>query len=348
MVSLLSVAALNAADGPTPNDPAADGTSEQEMKAYTDVVHGTDVKFDMLPIPGGEFVLGSAASEVGRKVDEGPQRRVKIEPFWMGKHEVTWNEFDVWMLRQDVKQRKKQKVAATGRDILADAVTRPSGPYVDMTLGYGHDGFPALCMTQRAAKTYCEWLSAKTGHYYRLPTEAEWEYACRAGTTTAYYFGDDPSELQNHAWYVKNSAEGPHPVGQKQPNPWGLHDMHGNVMEWTLDEYLPDAYSKLPAGQVTLEPFRSPSKLYPHVLRGGSWDDSPDRLRSAARMKSDPKWKISDPQIPRSPWYQIDAIFVGFRIVRPLVEDSAEKKAHYRGTGDLIPDLGTGDRDGDE
>lgn len=333
-VSILAVDHAPAADSKS----ASEANSEHEMKPYVDVIHGTDAKFEMVPIPGGEFVLGSPDNEAGRKSDEGPQRRVKIEPFWMGKHEVTWDEFDVWMLQVDVKARKKQKQPAIGRDIAADAVTRPSGPYVDMTMGYGHDGYPVICVTQRAAKTYCEWLSAKTGHYYRLPTEAEWEYACRAGTTTAYSFGDDASKLGDFAWYAANSEDQPHKVGQKLPNPWGLHDMHGNVMEWTLDEYLPDAYSKLPADKVALRPFRSPSKLYPHVVRGGSWDAEGDKLRSGSRMKSDRAWKDQDPNDPRSPWYQIDATFVGFRIVRPLVEDSPQQKAHYRGTGDLIPD----------
>ena len=303
---------------PSVKVPAAEASAEQEMKPYTEQITGTAVTFGMVPIAGGEFVMGSPVTEAGRKADEGPQHRVKIEPFWMGKHEVTWDEYDIWSFRLDIQRRKLKKQKPTERDILSDAVTRPTAPYTDMTFDMGHDGYPAICMTQLAAKMYCEWLSEKTGRYYRLPTEAEWEYACRAGTTTAYSFGDDADQLTDYAWFFENSDEKYHKVGQKKPNPWGLHDMHGNVAEWVLDQYVADFYSTLPQDKAAVFPIAVPKTLYPRVVRGGSWDDDPERLRSAARRGSSADWKIQDPQIPQSIWYHTDALFAGFRVVRPL------------------------------
>lgn len=328
---------------PLPSVPVnteAEAKSESEMKVYTEKISGTDVKFQMVPIPGGEFLIGSPESEAGRSPDEGPQRRVKISPFWMGKYEVTWDEYDIFNHNLDIKRQTLLKLQMTSQDKDALVVARPTKPYTDMTFGMGHDNYPAICMTQFAAKTYCEWLSAKTGHYYRLPTEAEWEYACRAGTTTAYSFGDDPAELGDYAWYSENSDDKSQKVGQKKPNPWGLYDMHGNVKEWTLDQYFPDSYSKLPADQVSIRPFVESTRLYPHSSRGGSWEDDAETLRSAARDKSDPLWKIQDPQLPKSRWYHTDALFAGFRIIRPLVEDTPAEKARYKGTADDIQDRG--------
>ena len=137
---------------------------------------------------------------------------------------------------------------------------------------------------------YCRWLSAKTGKVYRLPTEAEWEYACRAGTTTAYSFGDDPAKIGEYAWYVDN-AEKPQPVGKKKPNPWGLHDMHGNVSEWCLDHYVAGhlQYTREADSRARGPSSCPPRKEYPYVARGGSWDDDADRLRSAARLRLEPR-----------------------------------------------------------
>jgi formylglycine-generating enzyme required for sulfatase activity len=317
---------------PLPN-PSAVAKIEAEMKPYTELLPGTEVSFEMVPINGGVFTMGSPPNEANRKEDEGPQHKVAIEPFWMGKHEVTWNEYEIWSYGLDVKRREILGEKAGPNDSRSDAVTRPTKPYTDMTFGFGHDRYPAICMTHVAAKMYCQWLSAKTGRFYRLPTEAEWEYACRAGTTTAYSFGDDAAKLGEYAWYFENGDEKSHQVGLKKPNPWGLYDMHGNVAEWVVDKYVPNFYEQFAGKGVAKKPVAVTDEEYPRVARGGSWDDDPELLRSAARVHSTPEWKTQDPQIPQSVWYFTDARHVGFRVVRPLVPETEEVQKKLR----LVP-----------
>lgn len=308
--------------------PAAEAKTEAEMKPYTDLIEHTSEKFEMVPIPGGKFSMGSPDGEAGHRADEGPQHEVEISPFWMGKYEMTWDVYDVWMSDLDIVRREAFGIEGNDRDKAAEefTISKPTKPYTDMTFGMGKGGYPAICMTQHACRTFCQWLSVKTGRYYRLPTEAEWEYACRAGTTTAYSFGDDPAELGNYAWFVDNSEEKYQKVGKKKPNPWGLYDMHGNVAEWVLDQYDPKYYG-LFSGKIIKNPLNVPKTEYPRVVRGGGWDSKPERCRAAVRWGSEEAWKEQDPQEPQSIWYFTDARQVGFRVVRPLIEPSAEEKA---------------------
>jgi formylglycine-generating enzyme required for sulfatase activity len=301
--------------------------TEAEMKPYTELIEHSDGKIEMLPIKGGKFLMGSPASEKGRKDDEGPQHEVQVDPFWMAKCELTWDAYEVWMADLDVFTREVTGVPANARDKAADKyqLTQPTKPYTDMSFGMGKRQYPAICMTQHSARIFCKWLSAKTGRYYRLPTEAEWEYACRAGTTTAYSFGDDPDKLGDYAWTMDNSEEKYQKVGQKKPNPWGLHDMHGNVAEWVLDQHTTDFYGKF-AGKTAVNPLAIPLTEYNRVVRGGSWDSDAAAARSAARNASHLDWKQQDPQLPQSIWYLTDALGVGFRVVRPLVEPTAEEE----------------------
>ena len=288
----------------------------EEMNDYSAEVPSTNAPYHMVAVAGGEFMMGSPDAEADRTDEEGPATRVEVAPFWIGKYEVTWDEYEPFMMTQ-VDRRKDG--SRTDYDptthTIVDAVSQPTKPYMEMSFGMGQKGFPAISMTQHAANKYCQWLSAQTGHFYRLPTEAEWEYACRAGTTTAYSFGDDPSRIGEFAWYYENSNEKYQKVGRKKPNPWGIHDMHGNVMEWTVDQYASDYFSRI-SDQLT-NPLIRPDRLYPRAVRGGGWDDDADRLRSAARRGSDAAWKQQDPQLPKSIWYHTDARWLGFRIVRP-------------------------------
>ena len=312
-----SAAAIGNSSGVDGTTPRETGVSSEEMKPYVETIPGANVKFEMVPIPAGSFPMGSPANESGRGIDEGAQHRVTIRPFWIQTLEVTWDEYDLFAFSQDLK--KDRQLKAPDNSAPADAITYPTPPYADESFGYGKGRQPAISMTHHAAMEYCRWLSAKTGKTYRLPTEAEWEYACRAGSTTAYSFGDDSKKLSEYGWFTDNSDSAPHVGGKKRPNAWGLYDMHGNVGEWCLDEYGKDFYSTFKSAVVA--PVLLPTEnRYPRVVRGGSWDDEAGQLRSAGRRASRKEWSKRDPQRPQSIWWHTEAITVGFRVVRPLEE----------------------------
>lgn len=290
----------------------------------TQLIPGTEVQFEMALIPGGTYLMGSAEDAADRDEDEGPQFEVTVDSFWMGIYEVTFDEYNVF------RDKTLDLPADDQTDWDADAVARPSPPYEDPTFGMGKEGFPAVSMTQFGALQYCKWLSEKTGVFYRLPTEAEWEYACRAGMTGAYYFDEEKSSIDDHAWHYDNSMEKYHQVGEKQPNPWGLYDMLGNVSEWTLDQYAKDAYTTMAgdmAGEVN--PWIKPTKLHPRTVRGGSWDDDVEEHRCTCRISSSPRWKERDPQIPKSFWWNTDSPFVGFRIIRPYHQPTPDEQQAF-------------------
>jgi formylglycine-generating enzyme required for sulfatase activity len=313
---------------------ARNAQATADFKAYVETVPGSKVQFEMLPIPEGRFLMGSPPTEAGRAQDEGPQHPVALGAFWMGKTEVTWDEYDLFRLSQGIGKKLEDEPDGAR----ADAVSRPTPPYVDPTFGHGRERHPVLNITHHAAMEYCRWLSEKTGKTYRLPTEAEWEYACRAGTKTAYFFGDDPKQLGDYAWYEANTEDSqgilhPQEVAKKKPNPWGLYDMLGNVAEWCLDQYAPDSYRQYPTDRLTIKPVNLPSeRRFSHVTRGGSWADEPPRCRSAARRGSDKSWIQQDPQRPQSIWWLTNADFVGFRIVRPVVEQDNLKNLRSKVT----------------
>lgn len=301
-----------------------------QMKAYTGTIsRAENAPYQMAPIPGGVFLMGSPPEEKDRKPDEGPQVKVKIDPFWMGAYEVTWDQCLPFVLTEHARWKDGAKKKPKPEEEAVDAVSAPTSPYTDPTFGMGEKGYPAICLTEHTALKFCQWLSAQTGHCYRLPTEAEWEYAARAGTTTRWFFGDDEKLLDGYAWHYDNSQveniEVSHPVGQKKPNPWGLYDIYGNASEWTLDQYDAGRYAKLATQEDRTNPFLSPAVRYPRVIRGGSWDAEPKHCRSASRRYSRREFKIQDPQLPQSLWYHTSVQWLGFRIVRPLKLPSAEE-----------------------
>ena len=300
------------------------------MIPYEVKMPGTETTFWMEPIPGGQFVMGSPNNENGREDVEGPQRKFIVPPFWMARYEVTWGEYKNFMALYDAfKTFEQQGIRKVTDDNRIDAITAPTVLYEpEFTFEYGaDDNQPAVTITQYSARQYSKWLSATTGCQFRLPTEAEWEYACRAGTRTAWHFGDDAEQLGNYAWFKDNSADdGTHVVGQKKPNPWGLFDMYGNVAEWVQDGYgtYPTATDALNAATDWV----SNPNLDPRTVRGGSWEFEAAQCRSASRLGSDSEaWREYDPNLPKSPWWFTTdpARGVGFRLIRPLKRVSREE-----------------------
>lgn len=291
---------------------------QTDFKPYSQEIPDTGQSFGMVPIPGGVFSMGGGSLE-----DEKPVHKVEISPFWMGTHEITWDIFELFL-----DKNFELAIAEKPLSSQVDGLTRPSIPYLDMTFGMGKEGKPAIGMTQYGAIQFCKWLYLKTGVFYRLPTEAEWEYAARAGSDTKYFFGNDEGQLQEYAWFSTNSGGNTQPVGQKKPNPWGLYDILGNVMEWTSDQYESDTYQKR-SGKIEKNPQIPIRTLYPGAIRGGHYKSEANDLSVSKRFYSKNEWKRIDPQIPKSQWWFPEAPFLGLRVVRPLYPPSQEAIMAY-------------------
>jgi sulfatase modifying factor 1 len=351
LVAVHSLHAAEPAPGFVPGDarPAGDGPAVQVpggwMVAYDETIPGTSVTFRMMPVPGGTFRMGSPADEEGRSADEGPTFEVRVEPFWMGRCEVSWAEYRRYMGACDLfKALEATGTRQVTPDNEADAVTAPSNLYDPSTTFTNGEApeLPAVTMTQFAARQYTKWLSGLTGRFYRLPAESEWEHACRAGTSTPWSAGATAADLADAAWFTDNSDDTTHPVGTKKPNPWGLHDMHGNVAEWVVDELVAGGYARqagLSQPVPAADAITWPKQLYPRVLRGGAYYDETTECRAAARRGSrdaggtpdDPDWKDVDPNFPKSPWWYTEApaLGVGMRVVRPLAEPAVADRRRW-------------------
>jgi formylglycine-generating enzyme required for sulfatase activity len=272
-ITIVGWMAVSAASVAHSNNDDQEGAAQEHIQGpFDQEVPAAAFTFRMLPIPGDD-AAGLAA-------------------FHMSRNEITWEAFDVFVYQLDVADAQQ-----AGADE-ADAVTRPSKPYLPPDRGFGHEGFAAISMSHRTATEFCRWLSKTTGRTYRLPTEKEWEHACRAGSTSDYGFSGDAKQLGDYAWFDGNAGGAPQAVASKKPNAWGLYDMHGNVAEWC------DGTDGKP------------------VTRGGSYRDSAEKLVCTARALPQSAWNASDPQVPKSQWWLADAPFVGFRVVCEMKQET--------------------------
>ena len=284
-------------------------------KKYTETItttRGEKLSFEMVLIPGGKFLMGSPKQEPSRKDDEGPQHVVSVKLFYLCTTETPMELFLAYY-EETVRPRGESILQEPAAEDV-DGITGPTPFYGDPTQGYGKR-HPAVGMSWHNAMTFCRWLTMKTGKKYRLPTEAEWEHAVRAGAATAYFFSDDPAQLKDYAWFEANSGGMPHELAQKKPNPWGLYDMVGNAREWVYDYYCPTAYEKAAKNSPAVSPI-GPKNGKVHVARGGDWDSPVEELRCAARAFEEKWWRMYDPQMPKSKYWLPVMHFIGFRVAR--------------------------------
>jgi len=297
----------------------------EKHENFTETIPGTTVSFNMIAIPGGSFRMGSPDSEQMRNTDEGPVKTVNISPFFMAEVEVTWDEYLAFYASTATEGRSTD---TEGARLLAgvDAITGPTPPYGQPDQNWGMGSRPAITMSFHAAETYCRWLSQVTGKNYRLPTEAEWEYAARGGTSGPYFFEGNPRDfsgggffrkrnttIDNYVIYEANSMLRTQTPDKVEANPFGLKNMLGNAAEYVADWYAPDAYSMLQDGAT--DP-KGPATGTERVVRGGYFRSGAGNVRSAARdYTRTADWLRSDPQMPKSIWWLSDCNFISFRVV---------------------------------
>jgi formylglycine-generating enzyme len=309
------------------NEPA----TVTEFKDFTETISNSAVSFNMKAIPEGSFHLGSPDTEPFRKPDEGPAAEVHIDKFFMAEIEVSWDEYLAFYVQTSAEGRSTDTEGLrTKQGAETDAISGATPPYGQPDQGWGRGKRPAISFSYHAAETYCKWLSKVTGKTYRLPTEAEWEYACRAGSSGPYFFEGDPKKFEKsglkarlsrndtavintYIIYRENSPSRTQLPDRVRPNKFGLKNMLGNVAEFCSDWYQPDAYSKY-QGVVTNP--KGPAEGTEHVVRGGSFLNTAGSVRCATRDYTHTEaWLKTDPQMPKSIWWYSDCFNVGFRVV---------------------------------
>jgi len=273
------------------------------QQTFVEKIPGSNQTMEMIQIPGGSYDLTIA----------GKTYQVELSPYWIATKEVTHDAFGTFDQDESIS-----------RDVTVDAVTRPSPQYEDLTWGMGRNGgYPANSMSLYAAMMYSKWLYEKTGHFYRPPTEAEWQAACQAGK-------DDDENPRKIAVFSANSNDKYQKVGSRSADALGLYDMLGNVAEWTVDTYVED-YQTIIDASGKKDPHLIPSSRKVSVtLKGGHYQSAEDELSCEARIQSEKWWNRRDPQIPKSRWWYTDAPFAGIRLVRPVNQPSKEAiEAYY-------------------
>ena len=247
---------------------------EDEFIAYDELIPGSELTIMMTPVTGGKYMAGSPAAEAGRSPDEGPQHEVSVGDFWMSTMEITWDQYEIFLYRESDGAEHPDK---GDYSLAVDGVSSATMPYVNFNL----PGHPVTNVTQYAASTFCEWLTAKTGRFYRLPTEAEWEYAARSGGKQHRWSGTDVrEELPQYAWFDNNHLGifDAIPAGSKKPNDLGLYDMSGNVREWV------GAYYQFYPEPETEPAFTDMEQSGIRILRGGSYDGAAHYMQTYWRM----------------------------------------------------------------
>ncbi|HBX47177.1 SUMF1/EgtB/PvdO family nonheme iron enzyme [Limibacterium fermenti] len=311
-----------------------------QVTSFTDFVEqipGTAISFKMVAVPGGNFTMGSPEKEPFHKPDEAPQHPVTVNSFFMAEIETTWEQY--WAFYGSTMSEGRTPPETTyERNMQAldvDAISGPTPPFGFPDQGWGGDKRPAITMTHYAAEIFCLWLSKKSGKKYRLPTEAEWEYAARGGTASPYFFGGNPKDFSDQGFwrkifpaktdsissyviYTKNSRGRTQEPDVVKSNPFGLKNMLGNVMEYCADKYDPEVYGKRADG--AQDPVNTQGEEW--VIRGGNYLSDAADVRSAARDHTlHDSWLKTDPQQPKSIWWYSDIRGIGFRVVCETMEN---------------------------
>ncbi len=308
-----------------------EATKVEKFGNFTEKIPNSSVAFNMKAIPGGKFMMGSPDDEPFRRTDEGPVHEVELSPFFMAEIEVSWDEYMAFYVQTAAEGRSTDTEGLrTGMDeeTDADAISGATPPYGQPDQGWGMGQRPAISFSYHAAETYCRWLSLVTGKTYRLPTEAEWEYACRAGSQEPYFFPGNPKKFEKTGLaarlskndtavintfviYKGNSPSKTQLPESVKPNAFGLRNMAGNVAEFCADWYSPTAYTS-----TAVRNPKGPADGTEHVIRGGTFQSTAGYVRSATRDYTRTEdWLKTDPQMPKSIWWYSDCFNVGFRVV---------------------------------